>query len=199
MNILVILAHPDESSFNHAIAAQALKTLENNGHTPILHDLYKENFDPMLPADEIVRNASLPAVIQQHCNETATADGIIVIHPNWWGMPPAVLTGWVDRILRPGVTYEFIEGDSGEGVPVGLLKADKALVFNTSNTVKEREKTVFGDPLERIWKDCIFNLCGVKDTHRSMFGVVITSTLEERTKWLAEVNEKVDEFYPADA
>ena len=199
MNILVIVAHPDESSFNHAIAAQACKSLEDNGHTPIFHDLYKEGFDPMLPAEEIARDAALPAEIQQHCNKTATADGIIVIHPNWWGMPPAVLTGWVDRVLRPGVTYEFVEGDSGEGVPVGLLKADKALVFNTSNTVKEREETVFGDPLERIWKDCIFNLCGVKMTHRSMFGVVITSTLEERTKWLAEVNEKVDEFYPADA
>ena len=153
----------------------------------------------MLPAEEIARDAALPAEIQQHCNKTATADGIIVIHPNWWGMPPAVLTGWVDRVLRPGVTYEFVEGDSGEGVPVGLLKADKALVFNTSNTVKEREETVFGDPLERIWKDCIFNLCGVKMTHRSMFGVVITSTLEERTKWLDEVNEKIEEYYPADA
>ncbi len=99
--------------------------------------------------------------------------------------------------MRPGMTYEFIEGDSGEGVPVGLLKADKALVFNTSNTFEEREKTIFGDPLERIWKDCIFDLCGVTETHRQMFGVIVTSSLEERQAWLKEVKEKVDEYFPA--
>ena len=80
-------------------------------------------------------------------------------------MPPAVLTGWVDRVMRPGTAYEFLEDDNGEGVPSGLLKANKAVVFNTSNTAAKREDTVFGDPLERIWKDCIFGLCGVRDFH----------------------------------
>jgi len=98
--------------------------------------------------------------------------------------------------MRPGLTYEFIEGDTGEGVPVGLLKADKAIVFNTSNTETERERTVFGDPLERIWKDCIFDLCGVKETRRRMFETIVTSTQEERRKWLVEARELVSETYP---
>ena len=199
MDILVILAHPDESSFNHAIAEQACETLKANGHTPIFHDLYKEDFDPRLPGQEIARNAKLPAEIAKHCDEIANADGIIIVHPNWWGMPPALLKGWIDRVIRPGIAYEFIEGDGGEGVPSGLLKADKALVFNTSNTEKEREQKAFGDPLERIWKDCIFNLCGVPEFHRSMFGVVVTSSQEERQQWLREVKEKVDEYFPADS
>lgn len=199
MKILVIIAHPNEDSFNHAIANQAITTLEENGHTVIFHDLYKENFDPMLPNREIPRDGEVPKEIIQHCKEASEADGIIVIHPNWWGMPPAVLTGWVDRIMRPGTAYEFIEGDSGEGVPVGLLNANKAIVFNTSNTYADREKEIFGDPLERIWKDCIFDLCGIKETWRRMFGVVITSTLEERQSWLVEVKEKVDEMFPADS
>lgn len=55
------------------------------------------------------------------------------------GQPPAILKGWVDRVIRAGVAYEFAEGDSGEGVPIGLLKAKSALVFNTSNTLEERE------------------------------------------------------------
>ncbi|MGL1862468.1 MAG: NAD(P)H-dependent oxidoreductase [Pseudodesulfovibrio sp.] len=199
MDILVILAHPDESSFNHAIAEQACETLKANGHTPIFHDLYKEDFDPRLPGQEIARNVELPAEIAKHCDEIANADGIIIVHPNWWGMPPALLKGWIDRVIRPGIAYEFIEGDSGEGVPSGLLKADKALVFNTSNTEKEREQKAFGDPLERIWKDCIFDLCGVPEFHRSMFGVVVTSSQEERQQWLREVKEKVDEYFPADS
>ncbi len=199
MKIMIVLAHPDESSFNHAIATQARNTLEKNGHTVIFHDLYKEQFNPLLPAGEIPREVDLPKPIKQHCDETADADGFIIIHPNWWGMPPAILTGWVDRILRPGLAYEFVEGDNGEGVPVGLLKADKALIFNTSNTYEEREEAVFGDPLERIWKDCIFDLCGVKDTSRRTFSVVVTSTQEEREAWLAEVHKKVDRCFPADS
>ncbi len=199
MKVLIVLAHPNDSSFNHAIANQAHDTLKKNGHTVIFHDLYKENFEAILPGQEIPRDVDLPSIISQHCEEAVTADGIIIVHPNWWGMPPAILAGWVDRVLRPGVAYEFIEGDSGEGVPVGLLSADKALIFNTSNTYPEREKEVFGDPLELIWKNCIFDLCGVTSLDRSMFGVIVTSTEEERKTWLAEVHEKVDRDFPVDS
>lgn len=197
MNILIVLAHPNSSSFNHAIANAAKETLIQNGHTVLYHDLYAEQFDPILPGNEIPRGADIPPPLPQHCEEIVKADGIIAVHPNWWGMPPAIMTGWLDRVLRPGMTYEFVEGDSGEGVPVGLLNAQKAMVFNTSNTVEKREQEVFGDPLERIWKDCIFDLCGVKDVHRRMFSVVVTSTLEERKKWLAEVKKSVDSHFPA--
>ncbi|MCJ2163791.1 MULTISPECIES: NAD(P)H-dependent oxidoreductase [unclassified Pseudodesulfovibrio] len=196
MHILIVLAHPDKHSFNHAIAAQAAATLKHNGHAVILYDLYAEGFDPNLPAHEIPRNATLPDPIDNHCKQTAQADGIIIVHPNWWGMPPAILAGWVDRIMRPGVAYEFVEGDSGEGVPVGLLKADKAIIFNTSNTSAQREKTIFGDPLERIWKNCIFDLCGVGDITRHMFQIIVTSSHEERLQWLEEVATIVTDKFP---
>ncbi|AMK11855.1 NAD(P)H-dependent oxidoreductase [Pseudodesulfovibrio indicus] len=198
MHILVILAHPDPKSFNHAIAARAMETLATNGHRAILRDLCAEGFDPLLPAGEIPRGATLPADIERHCAETAGADGLIIVHPNWWGMPPAVLTGWVDRIMRPGTAYEFVEGDDGEGVPQGLLKAQKAIVFNTSNTEANREETVFGDPLERIWKDCVFGLCGVPDVTRRMFRIICTSTPEERKAWLDETARIVSETFPAE-
>ncbi|MGE4193250.1 MAG: NAD(P)H-dependent oxidoreductase [Pseudodesulfovibrio sp.] len=198
MHILVILAHPDPKSFNHAIAARAMETLATNGHRAILRDLCAEGFDPLLPAGEIPRGATLPADIERHCAETAGADGLIIVHPNWWGMPPAVLTGWVDRIMRPGTAYEFVEGDDGEGVPQGLLKAQKAIVFNTSNTEANREETVFGDPLERIWKDCVFGLCGVPDVTRRMFRIICTSTPDERKAWLDETARIVSDTFPAE-
>jgi putative NADPH-quinone reductase len=106
------------------------------------------------------------------------------------------LKGWVDRVIRPGVAYEFIEGDSGEGVPRGLLKARSAVVFNTSNTLAERERSVFGDPLELIWRNCIFDLCGVRDFFRITFGVIVTSTETERQAWLAEVSGTMERYYP---
>ncbi|MBN2294848.1 MAG: NAD(P)H-dependent oxidoreductase [Pirellulales bacterium] len=196
MQISLILAHPDKNSFNHAIAETALKILQRNGHDVRFHDLCAEGFDPYLPREEFPKEARLPAIIESHCREIAQADGIIVVHPNWWGQPPAVLKGWVDRIIRPGVAYEFVGEDGGEGVPRGLLKARAALVFNTGNTEAQREIETFGDPLESIWKDCIFGLCGVTNFYRRLFGIVITSTGQQRKAWLEEVAQTVDCYFP---
>lgn len=195
MNISVLLAHPNKESFNHAIARTAVDTLTQIGHTVFFHDLYAENFPASLPYEEFEKNAEIPSEIQSYCDELATSDGIIIVHPNWWGQPPAVLKGWVDRIVRPGVAYEFLEGDSGEGIAVGLLKARAALVFNTGNTPLEREMSVFGDPLETLWNTCIFEFCGVEVFHRKLFQVIVTSSKEQRQKWLDEVREAVEEYF----
>jgi len=197
MYISVILAHPAKGSFNHAIAEAAVLAAEQNGHRVMFHDLYAEGFDPLLTAAEIARDAELPPAIAQHCREIAAADGIIIVHPNWWGQPPAILKGWVDRVIRPDVAYRFDEGDSGEGIPIGLLKAGSALVFNTSNTSEQREKEVFGDPLAILWKSCIFDFCGVQGFQRRMFSVVVTSTEAQRRDWLAEVRASVRHSFPA--
>jgi len=72
-------------------------------------------------------------------------------------------------------------------VPAGLLRARRALVFNTSNTPAERELDVFGDPLDLLWKRCIFALCGVHDVERRMHGPMSGSSEADRERWLAEV------------
>ncbi len=195
MQVSVILAHPNPQSFNHAIADIVIAELNQRGHHVAFHDLYTEKFDPILSTDEISEEASLPLALQSHCKELSTADGIIIIHPNWWGQPPAILKGWVDRVMRPGIAYKFMEGDNGEGIPIGLLKAKVALVFNTSNTPSEREIQIFGDPLETLWKNCIFDLCGVKTFHREMFNIVITSTDKQRQQWLSTIRNNINRFF----
>jgi putative NADPH-quinone reductase len=196
MTISVILAHPAPGSFNHAIADAVTSTLRGDGHRVAFHDLYADRFDPLLLSSEISREADLPPSIAIHCREIAEAEGIVIVHPDWWGMPPAILKGWIDRVLRPGVAYRFEETDSGEGIPAGLLAARAALVFNTSNTPAAREQEVFGDPLERLWKDCIFSFCGVPVFRRQMFGVVVTSTAEQRREWLAGARRMTRDTFP---
>lgn len=196
MKISIILSHPDIKSFNFAIADTAFKVLKANGHEAVFHDLYRENFPPVIPAKEIARGAALPSLISRHCSEIAEAEGIIIVHPNWWGQPPAILKGWIDRVLRPGVAYSFAEGNSGDGELIGLLKADKLLVFNTSNTPVERELGIYGDPLESLWKNNILISCGVKSYYRKNFGVIITSTLEQRKGWLEEVQKITTNHFP---
>lgn len=199
MQISLILAHPNKKSFNHAIAQTVLGQLKDNGHKVFFHDLYEEAFDPLLVREEIFTDASLPQEIARHCEEITEAEGIVIVHPNWWGQPPAILKGWIDRIIRPGIAYEFLEEDTGEGVPKGLLTAKAAVVFNTSNTETERERKVFGDPLETIWRNCIFSLCGITNFHRRTFQTMVTSTELQRKKWLDDVRVCIDLFFPKES
>jgi NAD(P)H dehydrogenase (quinone) len=95
------------------------------------------------------------------------------------------------------VAYRFLDGDAGGGIPVGLLPAHTAVVFNASNTPANREAWAFRGPLERLWRSCIFDFYGVKQVYRKMFGVIVASTPEEREGWLAEVQETIAEFFSA--
>jgi len=196
MEISVILAHPYPESFNHAIYQTVLDSLKKNGYQVHAHNLYEEGFSPLLEGSELATGDTTDPLVLKHRQEITKAHGIIIIHPNWWGQPPAILKGWTDRVLRSGVAYQFEEGDDGSGVPEGLLVAESAIIFNTSNTPGEREKLIFGDPLERIWKDCVFDFCGIKKFHRKMFRVVASSTPKERTLWLEEVQETVNQYFP---
>ena len=195
MKILVLLGHPQPGSFNHSLAETVVATLERGGHDVVFHDLHAEGFDPVMTAAEITADAPLGPEIARHCEELAAAEGIVVVHPNWWGQPPAILKGWIDRVVRPGVAYRFLEGDGGEGIPEGLLKVKTAVVLNTSNTKLERELETFGDPLEGLWARCIFGLCGVEDVRRRNFGVIVTSTYEERVAWLKEAAQMVAQAF----
>ena len=161
-----------------AIAASTVEALNQSNHDVHFHDLYDEMFDPILPCEEILKEAQLPPGIKLHCSEIARTEGKVIVHPSWRGQPPAFLKGWVDRVLRPEAAYEFLDGDAEEGVPTGLLQTQTAVVFNTSNTGSEREAEVFGDPLELFWKNCIFDLCGVERIYRKMFNIIVTSSTD---------------------
>lgn len=198
-DISVILAHPYTHSLNAAIAATVVSTLEKNGYGVHFHDLYQEGFDPLLSGEELAAGKNNDPLLHQHQEEISRAHGIIIVHPNWWGQPPAILKGWMERVLRKNVAYTFPPGDNGGGLPIGLLPAKSALVFNTSNTPAQREHEVFGDPLERIWKDCVFAFCGVHTFERLTFGVVADSDEATRQHWLQQAAEMVNKHFPATA
>jgi len=192
MNVFLLIGHQKRGSFCHAIAATAYEELELAGHEVVYHDLYAERFDPILPHEEIPADAKLDPTVERHCHEITAADGYIIVHPNWWAMPPAILKGWIDRVVRQGVAYRF----TPDGVE-GLLTGKRAVVFTTSNTPREDELRLFGDPLENLWKACVFNLCGVEDFLRRNFESIIMSTPEQRRAWLDEVRKIVRERFPS--
>ena len=195
MKVSVILGHPSPGSFNHAIASRASEVLRDCGHEVSLHDLYAENFDPIYTAAELKKDTTLPPSIEQHCREMEAAEGLIIVHPNYWSRPPAILCGWVDRVLRPGRAYNFVPDGKGGAKPVGLLKVKVGMVFNTANTPQAKEEELFGDPLEVHWCKVVFGLCGVPKVHRRNFSPVIVSTPEQREQWLKEVAGAVADFF----
>ncbi|OKK18658.1 NAD(P)H dehydrogenase [Streptomyces sp. CB02488] len=186
----VYLAHPRPGSFNHAVFDAVVRELRDRGSEVLAHDLCAEGFAPGLTADETetVRSAADAPDTQlaSHRAEVATLDAMVFVHPNWWGMPPAVLTGWVQRVMVPGVAYKL--GASG-GKPQALLKAGRALVLNTSDTPAAREAGEFGDPLDRIWSACVLPYVGVTDVRRVVFRTVTDSSDEDRVSWLREARE----------
>ncbi|MFD0821226.1 NAD(P)H-dependent oxidoreductase [Micromonospora zhanjiangensis] len=183
---MVVLAHPRPGSFCHALADRVRSTAEAAGHVVTVHDLDAEGFEPVRGADDLVR---------AHRAGLVDADGLAVVHPNWWGKPPAILAGWLDRVVVPGVAYELPDA---AGVPTGLLRLRGALVLNTGDTPPERERVVFGDPLDAVWRRCVLDFCGVppEAVHRRLFGPLAGSTASVRGEWLAEAARLAATAFP---
>ena len=193
MKVLVVIGHQNQGSFCHAITQTIIDQLKSDGHEVIYHDLYAENFDPILTQEEIKAPEPTCPVVRQHISELLSVDGIVIVHPNWWGGPPAILRGWIDRVFRQGMVYRF----TADG-PVGELAGKKTLVITTSNTPREVELAAYGDPLENLWKTVIFGLVGLTDFVRRNFESIVMSTPEQRAEWLEEAKRLTKERFPAE-
>lgn len=204
MIIFSLIAHPRVDSFCHAISETARDNLQAAGHTIVHHDLYAEEFDPCLKAEEAYTvgdsfedalGRSTDPLIQTHRKQISEAEGLLVVHPNWWGKPPAILAGWLDRVLVPGVAYRL---ESAEGRPEALLHLNNAVVFNTSDTTEDRERLELGDPLQSMWARCVLPYCGAKDVQRHVFRPVVGSSDALRKEWLVHVATRCRSAFSSD-
>lgn len=203
MRIFSLVAHPRADSFCQAISRTAREALAALGHEIVHHDLYAEKFDPCLTAEEAYTvgdsleralSRATDGVLRHHRAEIAATDGLLVVHPNWWGKPPAILAGWLDRVLVPGVAYRL---ETADGLPQGLLSIRRAVIFNTSDTPPDREERDLGDPLELMWGRCVLPFCGVSSYRRQVFRPVVGSSAAQRAHWLADARALCAEAFPA--
>ncbi|MBR4751737.1 MAG: NAD(P)H-dependent oxidoreductase [Thermoguttaceae bacterium] len=186
--VLVVVGHPDvANSFNGAIARVASEALVAQGYEPVLRDLYAEGFDPVMPLDETNRPVEeAPEAIRAEMEQVKECVGMVFVHPNWWGTPPAILKGWIDRVVRNGFAYGFTEQGPWQGLSDKIVQ-----VFTTSNTPRDYELEVYGDPLENFWKTIVFSLVGSKSFERRNFEQIILSDEKTRAEWLAEVDATI--------
>ncbi|GAB3164589.1 NAD(P)H-dependent oxidoreductase [Amycolatopsis stemonae] len=202
--VVVLLAHPRPGSFNHALAARVRDTLTRSGREVRFHDLYAEGFDPVLKAEEAYTSgtraeeflaAETDPLVRRHRDDLREAGGLVAVHPNWWGKPPAILGGWLDRILVPGVAYRL---DDAGGAPEPLLPVRRLLVVNTSDTPEDRERMLFGDPLDAIWRRCLAPYLGEPEVRRLVLRVVADADDHRRAQWLDDVETEVRRLFGGD-
>jgi NAD(P)H dehydrogenase (quinone) len=111
MRALVIVAHPRRDSFSHHLAGRAADGLRAGGHDVEVLDLCAEGFSAAMSAAE--REAYhtdrpiLDPLVERHAELIGRAELVVFVYPTWWSTVPAVLKGWLERVLVPGVAFGF--------------------------------------------------------------------------------------------
>ena len=168
MRILVVWAHPLPDSYSAALKDRAVETLEASGHNVDLLDLYAEDFDPVLSAQERRDYHEIgpnQANVGPYVEQLRAAEGLLLIFPTWSFGYPAILTGWLQRVWIPGVAFGLRE----EGGPIipGILSIRRVAAITTTGSPWWYVKAV-GNPAKRV----------LKRGHRVMFATGC------RVKWL---------------
>lgn len=185
VNALLIIGHPDPRSLNHAAAEHIIEAFSEEGHTVHVHDLYAEHFEPVLENEEIQRRFSFDAIFAQHSRELTDADGIVIVYPDWWGMPPAILKGWLDRIFRPGIVFDHTGPDFGSKETSPLLTGKRAMVVCTTDETNPLSQ----EAMFALWRERIFAYVGITNVTFKAFYGVRASNGAERRRWLEELGE----------
>jgi putative NADPH-quinone reductase len=109
MKVLVVLAHPNPDSFSHAILDRVVSTLANREHSVSVIDLYGLDYSPALTRAELsAYPTSEPAIdpmVIEHTRLIQECSTIVFVYPTWWSSMPAILKGWIDRTMLPGIAF----------------------------------------------------------------------------------------------
>lgn len=192
MKVLIVFTHPNSNSFNHALLEKVSAGLKQSGHEVRIKDLYQENFNPVLNADDLseLHKCNIPKRISAEQEQLLWADGLVFIYPLWWHSPPAMLKGWFDVILSNGVAFEY----SSEGVK-GLLKHKKAKVMITAGS--REEYFVGNNSVEISYRpitDGTLAFCGIDNITHKIYYDIANRTDEERADILEQAKEIGVEF-----
>jgi putative NADPH-quinone reductase len=116
MNALVVLAQPKKPSFNSAIAEKVTESLESQGCSPVeLIDLYNDNFDPVMPQEELPRKFSFDETTLRYQERIQGADRVVFVFPDWGGGAPGLMERFLARVFRPGLASGVRETDFPNG------------------------------------------------------------------------------------
>ena len=194
MRALVIYCHPRSGSFNAAIRDVILRKLQTKGAETRLRDLYAEGFSPVLLPDEHAGYLNCPTnrlQVDDHCRDVDWADTLIFIYPTWWYGLPAMLKGWLDRVLLPDVAFKMPD-EQNKTIRPGLTQIKRLGVFTTCGA-SWWLTALIGAPGRRQLMHGVGWLCprGTRKIFAAHY-LMDTSTPESRARHLAYVATRMD-------
>ncbi|WP_304224347.1 NAD(P)H-dependent oxidoreductase [Gracilinema caldarium] len=203
MRVLIVLAYPKKEGFNRAIAREVQKYFQKDSSvTSTFVDLYADRFDPVLSEDEIPRKFSFDETTLRYQQYIKDADRVVFIHPDWWGGPPAILKGFLDRVFRPGVAYGFREADFRNADTPGLFTDKRFDVFITTDahnpdadnpnpqSANSVTASLSWSPA-RVWKEQVLDFCGARDIRIHVFWNLRGSSYAERKMYLDSIQSRM--------
>jgi NAD(P)H dehydrogenase (quinone) len=193
MVVLVVHAHPDPDSLGTALARAAVDGFRDAGREVELVDLYADGFDPRMTPDE--RRAYetgtpiLDPAVQRYADLIGRADTIVFVYPTWWFGMPAILKGFLDRVLVAGVAFRL--DPRTRKVRPGLTHVRRLVGITTYGSPRAYVR-LLGDPGRRTVARTLRPVCGLRCRVR-WFGLhaVDTATVEERQAFLDRVRREV--------
>jgi NAD(P)H dehydrogenase (quinone) len=188
---IVVGSHPVEDSFSMALFAAACEGLkESYGVTPL--DLHRLGFDPVMGAEEwqaYLAGTPVPTgMLVEHAALVAEAELLCFVYPTWWFGPPAMLKGWLDRVLMPGVSFTL--DDAGRIQPA--LERLSTIVGISTYGASRTYTRFFGDGGRRMLHRAL-RLNAPRRVRREWFGLygMDGQGPAERSRFLDEVRSGV--------
>lgn len=184
-NIALIIGHPDNESFNFALAAAYKRGAENSGaevREIVIRDL---DFNPNLQFGYRKRTELEPDLIKSQ--ETLKwADHLVWVYPVWWGATPAIMKGFLDRVLLPGFAFKKRDGSVWWDK---FFTGKSARLISTLDQPAWFYKFVNGSPSDKAMKKLTMNFIGVNSVKITSIGPLRLSKEQFRNKWLTKVEE----------
>lgn len=191
MNVVIVFNHPYEKSYCHAILDSVIAGLQKANHRIDLIHLDKEQFNPVMTAQDLKafkdRTPVDPKVIE-YKRRLDAADQLIFIFPIWWELMPALTKGFIDRVIFPGVAYDY--KPNGYGMVPLFEKIKQVTVITTMNTPKIFYRLLFGNAIKKAMLTGTFWKTGYKNRKWISMNMVKMVSEKKRVQWLSKLEKR---------
>ncbi|MEO8809083.1 MAG: NAD(P)H-dependent oxidoreductase [Rhodanobacter sp.] len=181
MNVLLVMGHPRRDSFCAALADAYLDGASSAGATVQTLYLADLHFDPHVRVHS-PEQQELEPDLQRAAALLAWAEHLVFVYPTWWGTMPALLKGFLDRLLMPGIAFRYYGPRAIDCE--GLWRGKSAQIITTMDTPPVIYRWLYKGPGMHAMRNATLGFCGVKAVHALACGSIRTSTLHQREAWL---------------
>jgi len=188
---LIVYAHPYEKSFNHAILEALTKTLENKKYTYEIIDLYADKFNPAYDAVELslfFAGKTADPLVTKYQEMIKKADHLVFVFPVWWNDLPAIVKGFIDKVMKKDFAYIF----TANGLEGTLTFIKKAYIFTTASSTQWFIESFAGDAIKKTFMQATLKQIGIVDSEWRHISFMEADTLEKREKFLTEIAEVIE-------